>query len=176
MLQLWLVTPSFRKPFYLFSKVMILDKFFALLYFHSMINWKGKIHQLTNSFHLVIEFFVWSSGHDWGIRLNFKGSENFMFSFSRTDSYLRIYYLSVWPNFILPNNSRWITILTSRVNSYIPSESLILWLTLSSLTALAFRCVLSSFALILAVLNVLFCTANLRDLVSLLRFPLRNHA
>ena len=97
---------------------------------------------------------------------------------------LCIYHLFVRPNFNLLHNSQWITFLTQSCLIFYSLcacflRSLIMWFTVSSLSPhnlyLLFCRVLLIFALMYLVIMVLFCAANNRDSVSLLRFPLRSH-
>ena len=101
-------------------------------------------------------------------------------SFSRTDAGLSVYHLFVWSNLNFLYNSQRITLPTQSclvLYSFCTNllHSLIMWLIVSSLSPhslhLLFCCFLSILALIWLVLMALFCAANRRDSVSLLKFP-----
>ena len=100
--------------------------------------------------------------------------------FSRTGAGLCIYHLLEESNLNFLHISQWITLPTQSclvLYSFCANllHSLIMWLMVSSLSPhslyLPFCCVLSILVLIWLVLMALFCAANRRDSVSLLKFP-----
>ena len=133
---------------------------------------------MTGSFLFVNWNYVWFSSQDLVICFNFKVTENFMCSFSRTGFGLCIYHLFVEWNFSFLHNTQRIIF---PIQLYLFLHSFcacllhtLMWLIVSSLSLhrlhLLFSIVLSIFALIWFHLMALFYAAVIWDSVSLSKF------
>ena len=166
------------------SKVELPSLLFTFFQFHSEVRRDSKVHNSVNSLFLLLlllSLIIIRSGRLagiwWSVCIS-KSQWSLCALFSRTDSELCLYHLSVWLNLNFLHNSQWISLFTHSclvLYSFCANllHSFIIWFIVSSLSPhklhLLFYCVLSILTLIWFVLIALFCAAMRKDSVFLLR-------